>query len=82
MTVEVEDSLDIVAYMRQWTLPMVRSIDQAYIVARRFYGDLRYLETYDSPREIHLFRQSDINYLNVFLSVDGNGAVISWGYVD
>jgi hypothetical protein len=68
--------------MRQWTLPMVRSIDQAYIVARRFYGDSSYLETYDPPREVHLFRHWDINYLNLFLSVDGKGAVIAWGYVD
>ena len=62
---------------------MLRSIDQAYVITRRFYGDLRYLQTYDPPREVHLFlRHWDVLYLNVFLSVDEKGVVIDWGYVD
>jgi hypothetical protein len=73
---------DTVVYSKRWTLPMLRSLDQAYIVTRRFYGDSRYLETYDPPRQIHLFRHWDILYLNVFLSVDEKGVVIDWGYVD
>jgi len=82
VTVEVEDSTDIVLYSKQWTLPMLHSTDQAYVVTRRFYGDPLYLETYDPPREVHLFRHRDIFWLNIFLSVDEKGAVIDWGYVD
>ena len=39
---------------KRWTLPMVHSIDQAYVVMRRFYGGCSYLDTYQPPREVHL----------------------------
>jgi hypothetical protein len=83
VTIEVRDSTDYVLYSKRWTLPMLRSIDQAYVVTRRFYGNSRYLETYDPPREVHLFlRHWDVLYLNVLLSVDEKGVVVDWSYVD
>jgi hypothetical protein len=83
VTLEVQDSTEYVLYSKRWTLPMLRSIDQAYVVTRRFYGASRYVETYDPPRKIHLFlRHWDVFYLNVFLSRDEKGVAIDWGYVD
>ena len=67
---------------KQWTLPMLRSIDQAYVVMRQFFGSCWYLNAYAPPKEVDLHGCGEIGGVNVGLSLDKDGAVIEWGFMD
>jgi hypothetical protein len=67
---------------KRWTLPMLHSIDQAYVVMRRFFGSCRYLNVYEPPREVDLQGCGKIENVTIVLSTGKDGAVIDWGYMD
>lgn len=65
-----------------WTLPMLGSIDQAYVVMRRFFGSCLYLYTYEPPREVLLSVCGGSSGATETLSMKGKSAVIDWGFMD
>jgi hypothetical protein len=80
--IEGANVLDGAAVMKRWTLPLLNSIDQGYVVMQRFFGHCWDLHTYDPPRKIQVGACSGIPNAFVVLSVDGKGVVIDWGYGD
>jgi hypothetical protein len=69
-------------YVKRWMLPMVNSIEQAYVIARRFYGDCFFFDTFEPPRKIDLGGCPGNANANVVLSLGDHGAVIDWGFMD
>ena len=61
---------------------MLHSLDQAHVVARRFFGDCIYMYGYDPAREIVIGRCGDIGGASVILTRGSQGILIDWGYMD
>jgi hypothetical protein len=80
--VKIEEYSDDIFRIKRWTLPMLNSIDQAYAVAQRFFGQCWRLDTYDPPRKVDIAACSEIANANIVLSVDDEGAVVDWGVMD
>jgi hypothetical protein len=68
--------------LKRWTLPMLRSLDQAYVVMRRFFGDCRWLDSYDPAREIVFGSCGGMSGASAILKRETDGIVIDWGYLD
>jgi hypothetical protein len=81
--VKIEDfsEFDGEILMKRWTLPMLNSIDQGYVVMQRFFGRCWYLYAYEPTRQIQVAGCGEIGNANVILSVN-NKAVIDWGFMD
>jgi hypothetical protein len=67
---------------KQWKLPMLTSLDQAYLVARRFFGDCWHLTSYDPAREIDLDDCGGIDGASVVLTRSPQGVLIDWSFMD
>jgi len=82
VAIEYESMFEGEVQTKVWTLPMLHSIDQVYLVMRRFFGDCWYLDNYEPPRQVDLSGCGGIGGANVNLTASGKGAVIARGFMD